>query len=919
VFGLGLGYSASAGFSPASGLGTPIVTNAKGTGGLAASLCAEASSAGVGRPVVGGVTPASGPTTGGNTVTITGSGFPASNTGNVHVSFGTAVATVQSVTSTAITVAVPQSVLPNGAATVASAGKVDVTVTLGTGSGSISSPAGSASAYEYVNESSTGATTPTVSGIGPSGGIVAGGNTVTVYGSGFAAGGTLAVTFGGVAASSVHVLSDTELTAVVPAQASSTGCASGAGFVSSAACQVEVVVTTANGSSSTVPILPALSGAVVFNPQGIVVPTPETEVAPAATEYDYAPTPTITAITPDPADSGGTAPVTITGTGFNFDTFNWVNFGPPTAGASEQVQITSITPTKITIDPPAGSGNSRGARSVLPGGVSIQSLGGLSNVVRFSYSGIPAVRSLSALGGPSTGGTRITIHGSGLSDVTSVSFVSEVSPSGYGASASSVVTAVTPNSLVVKAPAGLPGPVDVEPCTTTGCARPSPRTDTFVYFSSGRPDLRLVTPRQGPAKGGTEVVMFGNNLDGAVGVRFGDHSTNLLASTTGFPDGDPYILAALSTPGTAGTTVKVTVLTRTGSARVLGGGTFHYLPSAPAPPRSVKVVLHGTEATVRWVAPASDGGSPITSYTVVATAAGTAPSGGSFPGSARAAVLRHITAGRSYNFRVVAYNASHGRGVWTSAGPYVVGFSANGYRLAAAAGSVQGFGSLASLGGVAGSLGTAHVVAIAATPDGAGYWLATSDGTVDAFGDATPFQFAHPASPVVGLAVTPTGDGYWEITASGEVFAFGRARSYGAPDHGRKLPSPVTGIASTPDGHGYYVTTASGAVYGLGDASVEGAVPRRAGDAVVAVAPNPDSVGYWVLTSSGKVYGLGTLGFGSPSATSMDGTAVGIAATPDGHGYWVASSAGAVYAFGDASFEGRAPTLPGGYVGIATN
>jgi hypothetical protein len=413
--------------------------------------------------------------------------------------------------------------------------------------------------------------------------------------------------------------------------------------------------------------------------------------------------------------------------------------------------------------------------------------------------------------------------------------------------------------------------------------------------------------------------MFGDNLDGATSVRFGAHSTDYLGSTSDYPDGDPYILAAFSTPGPAGSTVGITVVTHTGSAQLVKGGTFHYLASAPAPPRAVKVTLSGTEATVRWVAPASNGGSPVTSYTLVAISEGAAPIGGTFPPTTRSVVLRGLAAGRIYVIRVVASNATHGRGTWWSVGPYEISFASNGYRIAASSGSVAAFGSLTGLGGAAGSLGGSRVVAIAATPTGAGYWLATSNGTVYAFGDAPPFQYAHPASPVVGLAALPSGDGYWEITASGEVFAFGRARQFGPVDGGHKLSSPVTGISSTPDGRGYYVVTASGAVYAAGDASFAGTAVGRPGGRVVAVAANLDGLGYWLLTASGDVYSFNTIGFGAPRPGALSGTAVGLASTPDGHGYWVLTSAGGVYSFGDANYEGDPPPVAGGYVAIATN
>ncbi len=917
VFGLGLGYSARPGYSRASGLGSPVVVDASGAGGLDASLCEiAAASSGTARPVVSGLSPVFGPTSGGTTVTVEGSGFPAGNPGAVRVSFGSEQAPVRSVTASSVVVTLPGAKTTPGTAPSGAAGRVDVVVTVRSGHLSLSSLASRSSVFEYIPNEPASARSPTVSGVGPSGGPVRGGNVVVVYGSGFAAGSPPEVTFGGVPSRRVVVRSETELVAVVPPETAATACSTGRGFYPAAACQVEVVVSDANGSSPTVPILPPISGPIVFSPQGIVAPTPETEVAPAATEYDYSPVPHITSISPDPADSNGSSSVTIKGSGFSFVTFDWVNFGPPRDSASEQVQITSITPSTISIAPPPSAG---GAGARLPGGVSIQTAGGLSNLYAFAYASVPQVSSLSVLGGSAAGGTRLTIDGTGMSGVTRVEFLSEVN-SVYGASTATPVGDPTPTRVEVIVPAGLPGPVDVEPCSPSGCASANPKTDTFVYFTPGKPALSFLSPDSGPAAGGTEVVMFGDNLDGARAVYFGAQKTTLLASTFDYPDGDPYILVANSMPGRAGASVPITIATVNGTVT---GGSFSYLPSAPAPPRSLSVHIKGAKATLRWKPPASDGGSPIVSYTVVALAAGQAPAGGTLPPSARSMVIDRIAANHLYTFKVVATNARFGRGVWASLGPVGAAYDGDGYRIAAASGSVAGFGSLADLGGVGGSLSGSTVTGIAGTPGGLGYWLATSDGSVYSFGDAYPFPYVHSPVRVVGIAATPTGDGYWEVTAGGAVYAFGHARYYGEPGQGRRLRGPVVGIASTADGRGYYVVTSAGAVYGRGDAklvgsAVAGHLGPVVGMAVDEKAP-PDRPGYWLLSSSGAVYRFGSARRYRPTSPLRSGPAAAIAATPDGGGYWVLYRSGAVRSFGDAHFEGSAAPRPGGFVAIATD
>ncbi len=73
----------------------------------------------------------------------------------------------------------------------------------------------------------------------------------------------------------------------------------------------------------------------------------------------------------------------------------------------------------------------------------------------------------------------------------------------------------------------------------------------------------------------------------------------------------------------------------------------------------------------------------------------------------------------------------------------------------------------------------APIVGIAATPDGAGYWVVAADGGVFTFGDARFFGSLGNVSlnaPIVGIAATPDGAGYWLVAADGGVFTFGDAR-----------------------------------------------------------------------------------------------------------------------------------------------
>jgi hypothetical protein len=159
-------------------------------------------------PTVGSINPNSGPTTGGTTVTITGTGL----TGATAVDFGTVPATGFTVNG-------------NGTITVTSpagAGIVNVTVTTPGGT----SATGSSDQFTYI-------AAPTVGSITPTSGPTTGGTTVIITGTGFATGAT--VSFGDTPATSVVVVNGTTITATSPA---------GTGTV-------DVTVTTGGGTSAT--------------------------------------------------------------------------------------------------------------------------------------------------------------------------------------------------------------------------------------------------------------------------------------------------------------------------------------------------------------------------------------------------------------------------------------------------------------------------------------------------------------------------------------------------------------------------------------------------------------------------------------------------------------------------------------------
>lgn len=186
-------------------------------------------------PHITALSPAQGSTAGGNPVIVTGTSFAATT----NVSFGATAASYKVNSDTRITATAP----PHPA------GPVSLTVT---------TPSGTSNTAGY-----TYAAAPVVTGVDPGLGPAAGGNTVTVYGTGLSSAGS--VTFGPGSATDIAVVSDNEITVTAPPGTGS----------------VDVTVTTAGGSS------------------------PSDQGDP---HYIYVPVPQITGLVPDQgATSGGTS------------------------------------------------------------------------------------------------------------------------------------------------------------------------------------------------------------------------------------------------------------------------------------------------------------------------------------------------------------------------------------------------------------------------------------------------------------------------------------------------------------------------------------------------------------------------------------------------------------------------------------
>ena len=319
-------------------------------------------------PVVVSLAPSSGPVAGGVSVIIAGTGF----TGATAVTFDGIVApdfTVDSATQ--ITVTTPAHAV----------GVTDVAVL---------SPNGDSVPGEF-----TFVPVAVLTSMTPAEGLVAGGTVVTLTGSGFTD--ATDVTFDGVSATDVAVVSDTEITAVSPAHVAAT---------------VDVMVLSPGGDS-----------------------------APLGFEFTIVAAASITGIAPSSGPVAGGTTVVITGSGFTaatgvlFDGLVGTGFV-----VNSDTQITVVTPA-----------HAAGATDVV-----VLSPTGNSAPGVFTNALMPIAANLVPDSGPETGGAAVTIAGSAFTGITSVTI--DGAAVAFTIVSDSVITITTPMHVPSTVPVMVTGP-----------------------------------------------------------------------------------------------------------------------------------------------------------------------------------------------------------------------------------------------------------------------------------------------------------------------------------------------------------------------------------------------------------------------------------------------------------------------------
>ncbi|GAA2344856.1 hypothetical protein Scani_33530 [Streptomyces caniferus] len=211
-------------------------------------------------------------------------------------------------------------------------------------------------------------------------------------------------------------------------------------------------VITANTDTSLTAITPAGSGA---------VPVTVTTAGGTGTlgQFYYRPVPVLTGISPAAGPLAGSDQEIVI-TGRNLDGAIDVYFGPTRA------VIQRVSDTQLTI---------RAAATAAAGGVTVtvRTPGGRAEGLSYTYVDPPTVTGVSPTSGPTTGGTSVTITGTGLAATDQVTF--NGTPAPFAVLSDTTVTATSP-------PSGTEGTFGV---TVTGPGGNA--TGSFTYVSA--PDI----------------------------------------------------------------------------------------------------------------------------------------------------------------------------------------------------------------------------------------------------------------------------------------------------------------------------------------------------------------------------------------------------------------------------------------------
>lgn len=266
--------------------------------------------------------------------------------------------------------------------------------------------------------------------------------------------------------------------------------------------------------------------------------------------------PRITGVTPAAGPKAGNTSVTIAGSGFTGATA--VAFGP----AGSALAFTVVSDGKITAKVPAyAAGGTVNIVVTTPAGSSP-----VSAADTYRYAAVPTITSVSPSSGSTTGGTTVTITGTGLTGASEVKFGAAGPATGFTVVSDTQISAVTPAYSVIG---------DVPLSVTTPGGTTSGSSGVTYHYAAAPPTITAVSPGSGPAAGGTTVTISGSGFSGATGVSFGG-----TAAAAFSVDSSTQITA--TSPAHSAGTVHVSVTTPFGTSAGGSADQFTFVTAPPA-------------------------------------------------------------------------------------------------------------------------------------------------------------------------------------------------------------------------------------------------------------------------------------------------------------------------------------------------
>jgi autotransporter-associated beta strand protein len=499
-------------------------------------------------PTIASISPPSGPQAGGTSVTIRGSDFVA---GSLVTFAGVPATSVVVLDATTISATTPGGTL----------GAQDVLVLGPRSSGTLL-----AGGYTYLT-----AAAPTLTAITPANGSALGGTTVTLTVNNVGA--APAVTFNGVAATAITWVDATTVTCVTPAMTGSDATAD--------------VTVTIGGQSATLTDAFTWDLRVPENPTG----------TQAGLAYNYyrvggpliplfsAQTPFSTGIRTTVTVATGTNPFEVRTTSWSVRYIGYLTVpadGVYTLstrsddGSRLYIGSTLVVDNNFAQD---GSVTRSGVIALATGSHLLtveyaQGSGGnllfvnwqgpgLPNAIipdsAFTTDPTPTVTSLDVITGPQSGGTPVTITGTGFTSGATVSI---------GGSTASGITVVNSTTITCTTPSHALGTVAVVVANPTGLS--GSLSNAFTYTASAAPTITSITPANGSSEGGTPVTISGTGFAAPMSVTFAG-----LAATSIVVVDSTTITAV--TPAMQGAVLAVDVVVSNGggqSATLVGGFTY---------------------------------------------------------------------------------------------------------------------------------------------------------------------------------------------------------------------------------------------------------------------------------------------------------------------------------------------------------